>query len=272
MTPLLLILALAAAPTETKSKPQPSPDQSDLAGDSLEALALRADLATPDGPPLLCATDLRWCAEIRRDVVRQTSELRVCDGPPSGKAVARHILTQADDEHLTLWPHLIRLADRDGGLFVGVERQTRTSYSGGGGSASTLELLRVSSAGPSTLHTVLALPIADSLMIRACFNEEDQDRRRRACHDEYSFGAELWLNPATTSGPPQLIVQTKATAFPAGATRQGDATLSGRLRERDLVVTTDPTCTYRRIMMLDPTVDAYAPDTPMPACDDYTVP
>src|SRR3546814_7438237 len=34
-----------------------------------------------------------------------------------------------------------------------------------------------------------ALPI--SLMIRACFSEEDMKDRLEACHDEYDFGATL---------------------------------------------------------------------------------
>jgi hypothetical protein len=222
------------------------------------------------GPPLLCTADQRWCAEISRDVDTNASELHVFAGLPNGQAALSHPLTKADDEEFALWPRLMRLAD--GGLFIGVEHQTTTSYSGGGGSASTLELLRVSAAEPEAARTVLSLPIAASLMIRACFDEKDQYLRRDACHDEYSFNAALKLDPKTAAGPPRLLIETEATAFPAGASRDRDSTTRGRLRQRDLVVTQDPACSYRRVMVLDPKTQVYAPDAPLPNCEAYTVP
>jgi len=269
MTPLLLILALAA----TTPAPKPPPAEQDLAGNRLEAFALRPDLMKPDGPPLLCTADERWCAEISRDVDSDESALHVFAGLPTGEQPAvLHALTKTDDEEFALWPRLIRLAGPNGGLFIGVEHQTRTSYSGGGGGASTLELLRVSATQPKAARTVLTLPIAASLMIRACFDEKDQYRRRDACHDEYSFDATLALDPKTAAGPPRLLVETEATAFPAGASREADSTTRGRLRKRDLVAARDPACSYRRVMTLDPKTDVYAPDAPLPNCEAYTVP
>jgi hypothetical protein len=122
MTPLLLMLALAAT--------APAPAERDLAGNRLEAFAPRPDLMKPDGPPLLCAADQRWCAEISRDVDRDESELHVFAGPPTGgQPAVRHALTKTDDEEFVLWPRLIRLAGDDGGLLIGVEHRTtpRTS-------------------------------------------------------------------------------------------------------------------------------------------------
>ena len=269
MTPLLLILALAA----TTPAPKPPPTEQDLAGNRLEAFTPRPDLMKPDGPPLLCTADQRWCAEISRDVDSDDSELHVFAGlPTEGQPAVRHPLAKTDEEDFALWPRLIRLAGPDGGLFIGVEHRTTTSYSGGGGSAATLELLRVSPAEPEAARTVLTLPIAASLMIRACFNEKDQYRRRDACHDEYSFGATLALDPKTTAGPPRLMIETEATAFPAGASRDSDSTTRGRLRARDLVTARDPACSYRRVMIFDPKTEAYAPDAPLPDCEAYTVP
>jgi len=264
MTPLLLMLALAATAT--------APVERDLAGNRLEAFAERPDLMKDGGPPLLCTADARWCAEISRDVDSDESALHVFAGLPTGRAAVTHALTRTDDEELTLWPRLIRLAGPHGGLFIGVEHRTTTSYSGGGGGAATLELLRVSPADPETARTVLSLPIAASLMIRACFDEKDQYRRRDACHDEYGFSATLKLDPNTAAGPPKLLVETEATSFPAGASRDSDSTTRGRLRQRDLVTARDPACSYRRVLTLDPKTDAYAPDTPLPNCEAYTVP
>jgi hypothetical protein len=266
MTPLPLILALAA----TTPVPKPPPAEQDLAGNRLEAFTQRSDLMKAGGPTLLCTADQRWCAEISRDVDTNQSELHVFASPPKGQAAVRHALTKTDDEEFALWPRLIRLAD--GGLFIGVEHQTTASYSGGGGSASTLELLRVSAARPEAAKTVLTLPIAASLTIRACFDEKDQYKRRDACSDEYSFDAALKLDPKTAAGPPKLMVETEATAYPAGASRDRDSTTRGRLRQRDLVVTRDPACSYRRVMILDPKTQAYAPDAPLPDCEAYTVP
>lgn len=259
---IALILALATA---THALPQ-----ADLAGNRLEALTQRSDLMKENGPPLLCTADAKWCAEISRDVDSDESELHVFKGLPPGDQPLIHALTKTDDEDFALWPRIIRLAD--GGLMVGVEHQTRTSYSGGGGSASTLELIRVSMADPEAGKTVLALPIAASLMIRACFGAKDQYLRRGACHDEYGFGAELTLDPKTAAGPPRLAVETEATTYPAGVSRDSDSTTRGRLRQRDLVKARDPVCSYRRVMTLDAKTDLYAPDTPTPNCEAFTAP
>jgi hypothetical protein len=243
--------------------------QIDLAGNRLEALTQRSDLMKENGPPLLCTTDERWCAEISRDVDSNESELHVFTGLPGGDVIL-HALTKTDDEDFALWPKIIRLAD--GALLIGVEHQTSTMYSGGGGSASTLELIRVNPVDPDAAKTVLTLPISASLMIRACFSEQDQYRRRGACHDEYGFGAELTLDPKTTEGPPRLVVEAEATAYPSGSSRDGDSTTRGRLRQRDLVKARDPVCSYRRVMTVDPKTGLYAPDKPAPDCEAFTAP
>src|SRR3546814_5831390 len=66
-------------------------------------------------------------------------------------------------------------------------------YSGGGGSASQLHLLELDGApaAPALGGEVLVVPWEASLMIRACFSEEDMKDRLEACHDEYDFGATL---------------------------------------------------------------------------------
>jgi hypothetical protein len=260
MTPILLILALAAT----------SPTQQDLAGNRLEAFAPRPDLMKDGGPPLLCTADQRWCAEISRDVDLDESTLHVFAGPPNeNQPPTSRPLTRTDDEDFALWPSIVRLAGPDGGVFIGVERHVTTSYSGGGGGATQLELIRVPDAGAAP---VLTAPIAGSLMIRACFDERDMRARRGACHDEYSFAGDLALDPTTASGPPRFVFETRATTFPAGVSRNTDSLARGRLRRRDLVQAPDPACSYRRIMTFDPATETYAPDTALPDCGDYTVP
>jgi len=266
--PILLILALAAAiATATE------PTQQDRAGNRLEAFAPRPDPTKPDGPPLHCTQDQRWCAEISRDVDLDESTLHVFAGlPDGGQPAVSHRLARTSDEDFALWPQVVRLAGPEGGLFIGVEHQTHTSYSGGGGGATTLELIRLAGADSETAKLVLTLPIAASLMIRACFGERDMRARRGACHDEYNFSANLRLEPNVASGPPRLTLETVATTYPAGVSREGDSTTAGRLRQRDLVHARDPACSYRRTLTLDPATGVYAPDAPLPDCEAYTAP
>ena len=46
-----------------------------------------------------------------------------------------------------------------------------------------------------------------ALMIRACFGEDDAQRRRGACHDEYNFGGTLVIAPDNDRADdlPQLL-------------------------------------------------------------------
>lgn len=154
-------------------------------------------------------------------------------------------------------------------MFIGVERHVATSYSGGGGGATQLELIRVLD---DEAKPVLTAPIRAALTIRACFDERDLRARRGACHDEYGFTGGLALDPATASGPPVFVFETRATAFPAGASRHADSSARGRLRRRDMVHAPDPVCSYRRIMSFDPETEIYAPDAALPDCSAYTVP
>ena len=264
MTPILLALALAA------TAPTPPPAQ-DLAGNRIETFAATPPTGPEGAPPLNCTADKAWCAEISRDVDQNTSELHVFAGTPSDHTpvVTLALTTEDENEDLTLWPSLVRLAGPGAGVLVGVQHHVTTSYSGGGGGATALQLVRVRG---EAAKPVLTAPIAGSLMIRACFDERDMKARRGACHDEYTFDGALTLDPATASGPPRLAYRTEATAFPAGASRSRDSTLRGRLRQSDLVAAPDPACSYRRVFALDPASDVYAPDKRLPDCSDYTAP
>ena len=269
MTPILLFLALAAtAPATTPATPLPTHDQ---AGNRIETFAATPPSGPEGAPPLHCTADRAWCAEISRDVDQNTSELHVFAGTPSDHppVVTLALTTEDEDEELALWPSIVRLAGPNAGVLVGVEHHVTTSYSGGGGGATTLHLIRVRG---EEAKPVLTAPISGALMIRACFDERDMKARRGACHDEYNFDGELTLDPTTASGPPRLAYETQATVFPAGASRGGDSTLRGPLRQKDLVTTRDPACSYKRAFAMDPTSDVYAPDKALPDCSDYTAP
>lgn len=260
---LPLILALVAM--------TPAPPSTDSAGNRLETFAARPDPTGDDA--LHCTPDRRWCAQISRDADSGASTLDVFAGEPGGgPPLLTRALDKTEDENLGLWPRAIRLAGPGEAVMIGVEHRTSTSYSGGGGGATTLELIRLAASAPGAARTVLSIPLSASLLIRACFDEKDQYRRRGACHDEYSFGTDVNLAPRTPDGTPRLVITTEATTFPAGSSRDGDSTTRGRLSPRDLVRARDPRCSYRRVMTLDPATGLYAPDTPLPDCEAYTVP
>jgi hypothetical protein len=262
MTSILLALVLGAATM--------APPAQDQVGNRLEAFAATPPQGPEGAPPLHCTADRGWCAEISRDVDQNTSVLHVFAGTPTGQPPAATLdLGSDDNDDLALWPSIVRLAGPEPGVIVGVQRHTSTSYSGGGGGATQLQLIRVLG---DEAKPMLTAPISGSLMIRACFDERDMKARRGACHDEYSFGGDLTLDLSTASGPPRFLFETRATAFPAGASRNGDSTARGRLRASDLKPTLDPACSYRRVFALDPASDVYAPDSALPDCSDYTVP
>jgi len=263
MTSIVLALALAASATTTASV-------QDLAGNRLEAFNALPPQGPEGAPPLHCTADRSWCAEISRDVDQNISTLHVFSGTPTGQPPAATIdlANGGDDEDYALWPSIVRVAGQRPGVLVGVEHHVSTSYSGGGGGATRLELVQVTG---DLARSVLTTPVSGSMLIRACFGQRDFWLRRGACHDEYSFSGELTLDPTTAVGPPRLVLQTRATTFPAGALRAGDAA-RGRLRARDLITVPDPACSYRRIFAVDAASDLYAPDRPLPECEAYTVP
>ncbi|HWW26533.1 MAG TPA: hypothetical protein VNZ85_11625 [Caulobacter sp.] len=263
MPSIMLALAVAASATTT------APVQ-DVAGNRLEAFGALSPQGPEGAPPLHCTADRRWCAQISRDVDQTISTLQVFAGTPTDQppATTFDLANGGDDEDYALWPSIVRLAGPHPGVLVGVEHHVSTSYSGGGGGATRLELVQVTG---NTARSVLTTPISGSMLIRACFGQRDFWLRRGACHDEFGFSGELTLDPTTAVGPPRLVLQTRATTFPAGALRAGDAA-PGRLRARDLITVPDPVCSYRRIFAVLAASDVYAPDRPLPECEAYTVP
>jgi hypothetical protein len=251
------------------------------------ALALAAaaafahfDPATPVRPgaaPLHCTDDRRWCAEISRDADSGPSALHVFQGQPTrttAPAASFDLADDAGDAEFSLWPQILPLADPAGGLLLGVEAKATASYSGGGGSATELRVLRVGTreGGGVTVAPLLTAPLSASTMIRACFSDRDERARRGACHDEYAFAATFAPEPQATAGYPRLIYRTEATAYPAGASRSTDSTTRPPLKAADLVHARDPRCSYRRVFTFDAAKAAYVPDAPLPDCSDFTEP
>lgn len=214
----------------------------DAAGNRMEAL-------TQNGARW-CSADNAWCVE----------------ADESGARAINSATTIALGAPADVWPNVIR--DADGSVVVGLIRTESQMYSGGGGEAGQLELHSIANG---ITQEAGVLPYSGSLMIRACFNEENQRARRDACHDEYDFATRISLNEATTSGPAQILLETAATTYPGRLNRNEDSTEQPPLQASDLVRWRDPDCSYRRTYAREAN-GRYAPDQPLPDCSQYLEP
>jgi hypothetical protein len=249
----LFALALAACGQEpqTAAQAESTPPaleavalpQSDGAGNRLEAL-------TQNGARW-CSGDGAWCLEA------------VDDAPARLTAGDRTIAVPSPGEP---WPFIIRVgADR---AIVGLVDEEEQMYSGGGGSASGVVLFEVSNG---VAQRLAALPLSGSIMTRACFMEEDEQKRAGACHDQYEFASRVRLDETVTGGEPRIVLETAAGTFPGRVTRGEDSGERGQLTEADLVWWHDDACSYRRTFSRSP-AGPYLPDAELPACSDYLEP
>ncbi|WP_353098372.1 hypothetical protein [Stenotrophomonas lactitubi] len=278
LSALLLASSLPAAA-------EVAPVQHDAAGNRLEALLLQGEQGSED-PERYCTADGQWCVRALpatgedQPAVLEVAE-RVGD---AAEPQMRHVpIEVVDDGDLRVWPFIVRLAPGAGqavadpqvaalqNVLVGGLVEARAMYSGGGASASTLQLARIRhlDEGIQVDADVLSVALTANKMIRACFSERDFDQRAGACHDEYSFDAELAL---ATDGQdmPVLRYRTEASNYPAGVSPQRDSLAKGRLKKKDLRTEQDAECSYTRTFRF--TSGAYQPDQPLPECSSYTEP
>jgi hypothetical protein len=217
--------------------------QTDGAGNRLEAL-------TQDGARW-CSGDGAWCLEAVEDApARLTAGEQTISVPSPGEP----------------WPFIIRVGADS--AIVGLVDGEEQMYSGGGGSADGVLLFKVSNG---RVEQVAVLPHAGSIMTRACFMEEDEQKRAGACHDQYEFVSRIRLDETVTSGEPRIVLETAAGTFPGRVTRGEDSGERGELTEADLVWWHDDVCSYRRTFSRS-TQGPYVPDAELPACSDYLEP
>lgn len=215
-----------------------------------------------------CTADRRWCALIETDETQERQVLRLYDGLPGKRApVASHLIESENSEGFWRPSAILRRAESDD-VILGADMELQAMYSGGGGTSSYQTLIRfIPGAVPQEMLTV---PMSGSLMIRACFGEEDMKQRAGACHDEYEFNAEL--EAEGDAFPPRLTYASTATTFPGRVSRSEDSLAKPPLKPKDLVKAVDAECSVRRVFTFDPATNAYVPDAPLPDCGDYTVP
>jgi hypothetical protein len=247
----MLAAACSEPPVSKQAPPQPEAPMADAAGNRMEALT------ETDGR--WCSGDGVWC------VVQEAPGARVVR---AGSEEPIGVLPLGDTETNRIWPMIVRTR-ADDVVLLGVVRRVETMYSGGGGSAEHLHLVQI--GDPNGQTTVFEdIPLSGSLMIRACFDEDDQTARRDACHDEYEFASTLTLDQSVAEGRPTLVVTSEATTYPGQRSRSSDSTQAPALQASDLVRWRDETCSYRRVASWRG--DAYVWDEPFPACTDYLEP
>ncbi|MEN5287522.1 hypothetical protein ABE494_16425 [Stenotrophomonas lactitubi] len=264
-----------------------APVQQDAAGNRLEALLLQGEQGAGE-PERYCTADGQWCVRALPAMGEdQPAALEVAErAGDAAEPRMRHVpINVVDDGDLRVWPFIVRLAPGAGAgqavadpqqaalqnVLVGGLVEARAMYSGGGASASTLQLARIRhlDEGIQVDADVLSVALSANKMIRACFSERDFDQRAGACHDEYSFDAELAL---ATEGQdmPVLRYRTEASNYPAGVSPQRDSLAKGGLKKKDLRTEQDAECSYTRTFRF--TSGAYQPDQPLPECSGYTEP
>jgi len=222
-----------------------------------------------------CLPDRSLCLDVPavEEVGTEGAVLRVSS--PGAEAVSLALPEFAEAQSVELWPKLIRGKGGDGAnrYLVGILTGQTSMYSGGGGSASQLHLIELD-ATPNAARLggeAIEVPWSGSLLIRACFSEEDMKDRLEACHDEYEYDAALAAAPGGAAMFPTLSYRAVATAFPRGSRRSDDNSAT-KLKRADLVRARDPACTYDRVLRYDAATARYQMDRPAPDCSDYTTP
>jgi hypothetical protein len=228
-----------------------------------------------------CLADKSLCLELAKaDGDADIAGSLIVTSPASGKVDTVPLpFASSDGEGVELWSHLVAVppneaesADRSEYL-VGIVTETRTMYSGGGGSGGRLHLLRLAQTPETTSlgGEVLDVVWDSSLLIRACFSEEDMKDRLGACHDEYSFKGVLAAGPNDGGELPALTYRSVATAYPQTSRRTEDNSV-GKLKKSDLATWRDPECSYTRMLRFNPATARYEMDRAAPDCSVYTTP
>lgn len=265
---MLLTMLLAVA--------QPAPDVAPSASPPMVELVAKDDGAH-------CLPDGQICFSLPSDEESDALPAHlVVSFPGSGddeKTVLPLPAIAGEPQALRLWPHVVwvRGGEADGRegleMLVGVIGEQRVMYSGGGGSGSRLHLLRFGMAPHAIALSGEVLDVVwdSSLMIRACFSEQDAKDRLDACHDEYEYKAVLKAGPDDGGELPSLTYRSFATAYPKTSRRSEDNS-GQKLKIGDLAHWKDAECSYERVLRHNPATGRYEMDRPAPDCSVYTTP
>jgi hypothetical protein len=221
-----------------------------------------------------CMSGTRLCFSVVRGE-SGAARIHIRDAGQPGGTEALPLDLAADGEaDLSIWPLAVRRvpfeeADAAGeAMFVGVLAQERIGYSGGGAHRTMLWLYRVDNAGTgqATARQIVSLPFDAGQTIRACFNKQDEDRRRDACLDETNLATTLLLDEANADSMPKLIYRTIFSSYPGDIPLREPEQQPARLSQSDKVWAYHPHCSYERRLAWNPATARYEFDRPAPDC------
>ncbi|WP_417579030.1 hypothetical protein [Pelagibacterium sp.] len=240
----------------------------------LTAIALMAASSPALGditePMPLCAPDGAWCIAV--DTLDGIDKLVVTAGPLEGQTLDIAMPDGIDTPEISvaLWDQAIATPS---GSLVGITHEARALYSGGTASVTRLSLYAIDTesgiSGP-----LLIVPLTSDIMIRACFGEDDEQRRLGACHDQYIFDATLFAlsGAASDAGLPDLGFRTQASAYPRTSLRDLDSSQHPPFDPADLTIAEIGRCSFKRVFSFDTVAGRYKPDSQLPNCSDFTTP
>ena len=224
-----------------------------------------------------CTRGREWCVrlDIQSDDGHTSHSITVRQA--SGQS-AQTTIDYADASAVSgtgLWtkPVSYRTANGRSGLLFGIVTTRSEGYSGGGAYAETLQLLRAETDASGALAIMPMddpVPLAASVMIRACFSEQDMKLRRNICHDEYDLTVTLKLRPKLVHDLPAFTYESKASVTPGFAARDSDNSDAGRLKAMkaaDFKTRSDTRCSFTRPLEVDARRARYVFDAP--DCSNY---
>lgn len=229
-----------------------------------------------------CLPDKSLCFDLaRQDGDADIASSLIVTAPASGEVAIVSLPYSGDDGRgPSLWSHIVPIPPRNAEegtgrreFLIGLITAESAMYSGGGGSGGRLHLRRLTAMpGHVALgDEVLNVVWDSSLMIRACFSEQDGQDRLGVCHDEYAFRASLTAAPNDGGELPALTYRSIATAYPQTSRRTEDN--SGRkLKPSDLTHWRDTECSYTRVLGFNSATARYEMDRAPPDCSVYTTP
>ncbi len=224
-----------------------------------------------------CTSGRVWCIRLEIQSDDEHSSHSITVRQASGQS-AQTTIDYADTIAVSgtgLWtrPVSYRTANGRSGLLFGIVTTRAEAYSGGGAYAETLQFLRAETEASGTLAITPMddpVPLAASVMIRACFSEQDMKLRRNICHDEYDLAVTLKLRPKLVHDLPAFTYVSKATITPGFAARDNDNSDAARLKAMkaaDFKTRSDTRCSFTRPLDADARRARYVLD--VPDCSNY---
>ena len=183
-------------------------------------------------------------------------------------------LNLGDNDKASVWPMFVRrngfTPEQGYAFLLGVVVQHQEGYSGGSADDHWLHLFSVDNPGSPKLRAneVLSVPLGGDKLVRGCFSEQDEAKRKGVCHDTFAYEASLRLDEANNSDWPVFVYQSEASVQPGMLTEVASVP-ERELTADELANKTDASCSFQRKLSFNAMSHRYEMDTPVPDCGRY---